>query len=156
MHQLWPSGRDLISVGVAAVAYVLLGAIWYARPVFGRVWARGLGLPDDYRPPAGQRVRSLFIMLAGAGLMMYVLKLAALAVTPEVWLHGTGASEAAAPLGMTRALGLAGFVWLGFFVPPLLSGRAFERRSWMVLAVNGGYTLAGLLLGAAIYTYVHA
>lgn len=156
MHHLWPTGRDLVAVAFAAVAYIVLGAIWYARPIFGRVWARGLGMPDDYQPAPGQMLRSLFIMVIASVALMYVLKLAVLAVTPEVWLHGTNSPEADAGVDLARALGLAGLVWVGFFVPSLLTGRAFENRAWSVLAVNGGYSLAGLLVGATIYTYVHA
>src|SRR5687768_10502908 len=41
-----------LAVIVATLAYWVIGAIWYAPPVFGRSWARagGIEIPEDRRP----------------------------------------------------------------------------------------------------------
>ncbi len=38
-----PSGINYLAVIVAAVAYMVLGAIWYSPILFGAAWMRGIG-----------------------------------------------------------------------------------------------------------------
>jgi hypothetical protein len=35
---------DWLAVIVAAIAYFVIGAIWYAQPVFGRAWSAAAGI----------------------------------------------------------------------------------------------------------------
>ena len=51
--------------------------------------------------------------------------------------------------GLTVALG----AWIGFYVPMLLSGVAWENRSWKLFGINAGYHLAALLAAAMILSH---
>ncbi len=44
-----------LAVIVAAIAYFVLGAIWYAPPVLGNAWMRagGVEMPEGERPGSG-------------------------------------------------------------------------------------------------------
>lgn len=44
------SGLNWIAVIVAAVAYYIIGAIWYAPPVLGKRWIRSMGISDQSTP----------------------------------------------------------------------------------------------------------
>ena len=54
---------------------------------------------------------------------------------------------------MVRALVGALIPWLGFAVPMLLSGVAWEQRSWKLFGINAGYQLAALLTAAMILAH---
>jgi len=41
------SGVNYLAVLVAGVAYFLLGGIWYAKPIFGKVWMQASGQTDE-------------------------------------------------------------------------------------------------------------
>jgi hypothetical protein len=125
-----------LAVIVAAIAYFALGALWYARPVFGRMWAEAAGqqMLEGQRPP-------LSIMawpLAGA-------LLASIAIGMLAEASGTDT------LGEGLALGVV--VAVGFALAIALVTAAFEsdkpqRMVWG--AVNAGYHAVGSLIAAAI------
>jgi Protein of unknown function (DUF1761) len=45
------------------------------------------------------------------------------------------------------------YTWLGFFVPVLLSGVAWEKKSWKLFSINAAYHLLALFLVASILTH---
>ena len=125
---------NYFAILLCGISSMVVGAIWYAPPVFGRVWQRGVGLSDE--------------ALAGGNMAMiyglaFLLSLAAAAVFalflgPDMGLVPSVAEGAA-----------AGIFWVGasFGISYL-----FERRSLAMGLINGGYhavqfTLFGLILG---------
>lgn len=41
------SGVNYLAVLVAAAAYFIIGAVWYAKPVFGKAWMEGIGKTEE-------------------------------------------------------------------------------------------------------------
>ena len=66
---------------------------------------------------------------------------------PSSWNAGLDASPAV--YGFFAAF----FVWLGFIVPVLLNGVAYERKSWKVFAIHAAYQLLSLLAMSMILSF---
>ena len=126
-----------LAVLVAAIAYFAIGALWYAPPVFGRVWgdAGGFALPErGERPSAAIYVTPLI----GSILSAVALGLLAATTDTDSFIEGI-------------ALGLV--VAIGFAVPISLVTAQFESQKPKPMvwgAVNAGYHVVGNLVAAII------
>jgi hypothetical protein len=45
------------------------------------------------------------------------------------------------------------FTWIGFYVPLLLSGVAWENKSWKLFGINAGYYFTALLAAGMILAF---
>ncbi|NJO12448.1 MAG: DUF1761 domain-containing protein [Gammaproteobacteria bacterium] len=122
------------AVLAAAVSSFMLGGLWYAPPLFGRIWQREAGVSDQ-QLATGNPAK----IFGGA----FVLSLIASFVF-ALFLGPRPALMFALGAGFS-----AGLFWVAasFGVNYL-----FERRSLKLFFINGGYhtlqfTLIGLVLG---------
>ncbi len=139
---------NMIAVLIAVVANFFLGFVWYT-PLFGKVWNKELGLPPDYAASGGALAKGLIFNVIGCFLIALVLSNNIAAWTPKTW---GSALPGMSPIA--QALSAAFFSWLGFMVPILLNGPAWEKRSWKLFAINGGYYLVALIVAALIITHM--
>ncbi len=137
-----------LSIALAAVAIFFISYAWYT-PLFGRAWAREMGLPADHAASGTALARGLALTALGAVLMSFVL-----ANSMAVWLPQTWGVAAPAPHPVEHALSAAGFTWLGFVLPVLLHRLGWEKPSLTLFAINGGYYLVSLLAAALILALV--
>ncbi len=125
---------NLWAVIVAAAATFVLGGIWYAPAVFGRVWQRETGLSDEQlreRKPA---------LIFGVAFLLSLLSAAVFAL-----FLGPHPS-------MTLAVGAGVAAGLAWVAASLGINYLFERKSLRLFLINGGYHTAqfsvyGLVLG---------
>jgi len=127
---------DWLAVVVGAVAYFVLGAIWYARPVLGKVWMEAAGI----QMPEGQRPSAAIFAVPLVGSVLSAIALGMLALSSGTDTVGEGI-----------VLGLV--VGVGFAVAIAAVTATFESNKpnptvWG--AVNGGYHLAGNLIAAVL------
>ncbi len=125
---------SLLAVGIAAVSAFLLGGLWYAPFLFGKVWQVEAKLSDE-----NLKARNVGRMFGGA----FVLSLVAAYVFGMFLGPKPGLGFA---VGAGFAAGLA-WVATSFGINYL-----FECRSLKLLLINGGYhtvqfTLYGLVFG---------
>ncbi len=125
---------NLAAVLAAAVSAFLLGGLWYAPFLFGKVWQREAGLSDQ-----ALKTRNAGLMFGGS----FVFSLLAAYVFGMFLGPKPG-------MGLAVGAGFsAGFAWVAssFGINYL-----FEARSMKLFLVNGGYhtlqfTLFGLMFG---------
>ena len=126
-----------LAVIVAALAYFVLGALWYAPPVMGKTWmaAGGMETPaDDQRPGAGIYV----VPLVGS-----VLSAVALGMLAEA--TGTDTVGEGFVLGVVVAIGFA------LAIAPVTATFESNKPKPMVWgAINAGYHALGLIVAALI------
>ena len=118
-----------IAIVVAAFVVFIVGAVWYAPPVFGRHWMTLNGYSD-----ADMRSRGLGAVFAGTFVLALVMTInLAMFLGPNASLGFSVAAAAAAGVGWTAA---------GFGITYL-----FERRPLALWLINAGYhvvTLTGI------------
>ena len=120
---------------VAALLSFVLGGLWYG-PLFGKLWMREVGLTPEQ---AGQMNAKKVFGLSFLWTLVMAYNLAFFLGDPSIGV------------GMAIAYGFAtGFGWIamGIFVVGL-----FERRSGLLMAINGAFmtislTMMGAIIGA--------
>ena len=125
-----------LAVVVAAIAFFALGAVWYATPVFGKLWASAMGWdpPADYKPsPAGYIVPAITCFVS-------TVAIALLAVATK-----TDTVSEAIVLALVGGAGLAGAAIMvtGFFDP-------MKPKPVTHALINAGYQVVGLLIVSVI------
>ena len=133
-----------LAIAAAAIAVFFFSYVWYT-PLFGRTWARAMGLPPDHAHHGAALARGLLLTALGSLLMALVLS-----VTMAVWLPTSWGLSAPGPGAVEQVLSAAGFTWVGFVLPVLLHRLGWEKPSLVLFAVNGGYYLGALLLAASV------
>lgn len=133
-----------LAIIAAAVVIFMISYVWYT-PLFGRRWAREMGLPDDHSATGAALVRGLVLTALGALLMSAVL-----ASTMAVWQPSSWGITAPGPGVAEHVLSAAGFTWLGFVLPVLLHRLGWEKPSVVLFAIQGGYYLVSLLAAALV------
>ena len=133
-----------LAICAAALVIFFISFLWYT-PLFGRAWARAVGLPADHQHTGAALARGLLLTAMGALLMAMVL-----ATTMAVWLPASWGLAAPGPGAAEQVLSAAGFTWLGFVLPVLLHRLGWEKPSLALFAINGGYYLVSLLAAALV------
>ena len=138
---------NYLAVALAALAAFAIGALWYA-PLFGKPWRKEMGVPEGAPPSGKDMARSFGLNILGLLLMAFVL-----AHDVKIWMPSTWdrpGDQALYTYGFFAAL----FIWLGYIVPMLLNAVAFEKKSWKLFAINGGYQFVSLLAMGMILAYL--
>ena len=125
---------NFIAVLLCGIASLVLGGIWYSPLLFANAWQRAAGLSDEQAKSG-----NMAVIFGGA----FVLSLIA------AYVFGMFLGNSMPLAGAIGAGFAAGLCWVGasFGINYL-----FERRSFALGAINGGYhtlqfTLFGLILG---------
>lgn len=137
---------NYLAIGASVVASFVTGFLWYG-PIFGKMWAKLVNMPADFKPTSAQMARGMILMVVGAFLMSYVL-----AHSTEVWRASSWKAGADGP-AWTYGFFAGLFTWVGFYIPPLLSSVAWEMRSWKLFAINAGYYFLQLQIVGAILAH---
>ncbi|MDQ2870251.1 MAG: DUF1761 domain-containing protein [Acidobacteriota bacterium] len=135
-----------LAILVAVVASFIVGGLWYG-PLFGKPWKKEMGVPDDAKPSGAEMGKALGLNVLGTLLTAYVLAHEVQGWRPSSWNAGPDAPAA------TYGFFAAFFAWLGFVVPVLLNGVAFERKSWKLFGINASFQLVSLVIIGMILTY---
>jgi hypothetical protein len=120
-----------LSVIIAAVSAFMVGGLWYG-PLFGKAWAEGFGLSDEYL--ASRNMPMVF----GVSLLLSFIA----AINLEMFIG----AEATLAFGVFAGFA-AGFGWVAAFLGILY---LFEKRTLKVFLINGGYCVVALTTMGAI------
>lgn len=134
---------SLWAVLLAAVSSMVVGMIWYARPVFGDMWAKLAGVDMNSKETAKKAPMALTVAFVMSLLTAYVLA------------HVTALSHNFFHYGiMETALTTAFWLWLGLCLTTVLTHDAFEQRPWKLSALTVGNRLVTLLAMALMIGWV--
>jgi hypothetical protein len=117
----------------ATVASMVVGSIWYAKPVFGKPWMKMVGITDKD--------------MEKGGWTPMVIAILASVVTAYVLAHVAYLSFSffADVTFMGAALTTAFWVWLGFTAVRFLTHDSFEGRPLKLTSINSAHELVTLL-----------
>jgi hypothetical protein len=131
------SAINWLPVIVGAIAYFLLGALWYSPVLFARPWQRSIGW-DAERTPPEQRVTTYLVPLIGYLVM---------AIGTGMLAAATGTDT----LGEGVVLGLV--LGIGFAAAHTLVDANFDPNKpqpWTWFAITAAYNAIGLLIVAVL------
>ena len=128
----WPA------IITAVVAAFVFGFLWYG-PLFGKPWAKAMGLKMDKKPDANFMSKALGLQVIGLFLTTYVLAHSGQVWRPSVWGVGNdGASNAC--YGFMAGV----FTWIGFYVPMQFGKVSWEGRPWKLFFINTAHDFLNL------------
>lgn len=125
---------NYVAVLVAALVFMAVGFVWYALPVFGKIWAKEVDMKesDMKQGPAG----SGYAIAMGAGLVQtYVLAHFVNYTNASTWVEG-----------LTTGL----WIGVGFVAMAIAANYVFARRSVMLWMIDSGYFIVSLAIAGAI------
>ena len=127
------SSINWLAVIVAAILSMVVGFVWYSKPVFLRPWLKGLEKDESFAQEANP-VTFVFAFLSAIIEAVFVTFL----------LNAMGS--------VTLVSGLtAGFmIWLGFVFTTHLVNDLFSKRSFTFTLITSGYHLVMLLIMGAL------
>lgn len=123
---------NYLAILVSAVAYWILGALWYSPVLFGKLWSKVVQPSDEAKKGMGMSMALSFI---GFFLICFVM---ALFVTHLV------------PADMTRGIKIALSAGFGFMLLPMWIGQLYSKSSMTVLLIDAAYHFAGFIIAAII------
>jgi Protein of unknown function (DUF1761) len=133
---------------VCTIVGFFLSFIWYSA-LFGKSWAKEMGFDPKDSPAGAALFKSLGLTVLSVFLIAMVLSSNIAVWAPSTWGITTGGIAKPA-----QAFQAGIFTWMGFFLPTLIHGVAWEKRSWKLFAINAGYYLVLLMLMAFIIVYM--
>jgi len=127
------------AVLLGAISTMIVGLVWYAKPVFGRTWAKLAGL-DDKKMQAGA-TKALAITFVLSLVTSYVL-------AHVIFLAHTFFGNSFFMDAVTTSF----WVWLGFVLTRLVTHNLFDQRptKLTLLAVGNEFVtimVIGIVLG---------
>lgn len=132
---------NYLAVIAAMVSSMVVGTIWYAKPVFGKEWMKLVGLDDKKASN-------------GAGKAIAVTVVVSL-VTAYVLAHVTFLSNAFFKNSfLMDAVTTAFWLWLGLTAARFITHDAFEQRPVKLTAMNVAHEFVTLLLMGVIIGYM--
>lgn len=128
------SDVNYLAVLVGAVAYFVLGGLWYSPVLFAKPWMAASGIrPQDARGAAPLYILSFVLDV--------IIALALAFIAREAGASTVGDGIV---LGLVAGIGLA--------LPPLAVTHAFESRPRTLQFINLGYHVVAVLITAVIVT----
>lgn len=129
------SQLNWLAILVAAVAYFMLGAIWYSKALFGSKWATVVGI--DMNNP--DKKKGMAKMMAGTFLLIIVT-----CVALAVLVHRLELSVIASALKLGLITGIC------FATTAVSISFIYESRPTALYFIDCGYHLAGHLIAAIV------
>jgi len=125
---------NFLAVLVAAIAYFVIGGLWYSPLLFARPWMAALGVTEDELKKSSP-VPGYVVSLIGAFLAAFVM---------AMFIEWTDTRTLQS--GLTTSF----FIWLGFVATTTAPPYFFEDRPKGVYVIYAGYTFVGFLVMGTI------
>ncbi|WP_210505624.1 DUF1761 domain-containing protein [Naasia sp. SYSU D00057] len=128
---------NLWAVLLATLSSMVVGFVWYSRPVMGDRWMRLSGITDE--------------QIAKSPVPAYIATIVASFVTALVLAGAASLSQAYyGGSSLVNALITALILFAGFTAARFITHDAFDRRPWALTLLNLGYELVTLVVMALI------
>ncbi|MGC4099755.1 DUF1761 domain-containing protein [Ferruginibacter sp.] len=126
-----------LAILVAALAYFMLGALWYSKVLFANRWIADLKL-DVNNPDAK---KGMGMMFGGSFVLMFVQCVAIAIIAERIGIRGDGWMS-----GLKLGLVTGGCLC----ATPVGVNYLYEKKPFSLFLINGGYALVGNIIAAII------
>jgi hypothetical protein len=126
-----------LAVVLATVSSMIVGAVWYARPVFGRRWMRLSGITEE----AASRGAAVPLIVTFVMSFLTALVLAGTATIVQAYYAGDF---------LLDTLVTAIVLWIGFTGARMITHDLFDRRPSSLTVLNLAHELVTIVVMALI------
>ena len=124
---------NYLAVGVAALATIFIGALWYSRLLFGKLWVKAHGYSEE-------KVKQM----AGRGFAVSLFCYLVMAFVLAVLVSYAGVST------VLQGAFLGFLVWVGFLSTLGLTAHMFSEKPLSIYFIDAGYQLVYALVMGVI------
>ena len=129
---------NFLAILAGAVSNMMIGYIWYSKPVFATAWMRLIGKTEaDLKAKAGPALGFMFVLAL---------------LTSYVMAHFVDYTNATSFMdGIKTGV----WLWLGFVFTEMVSTNMFAQRPFKLSVITAGYQLVGLaVMGGILAAWV--
>ena len=126
----WPA------IAVAALAYFILGALWYSKFLFAKRWISDLKI-DVNNPDAK---KGIGLMFGGSFVLMFVQSVAIAVIASKMEFVG----------GWLSGLKLGAVTGCCFCAAAVGVNYLYEKKPCSLFLINAGYAIVGNIIAAVI------
>jgi len=127
----WPA------IAVAAVAYFMLGALWYSKILFAKRWIADLKI--DVNSPDAKK--GMGLMFGGSFVLMFIQSMAIAIIAERMNIRGDG---------WMSGLKLGAFVGCCFCAATIGVNYLYEKKPLSLFLINAGYAIVGNIIAGII------
>lgn len=124
---------NYLAVVLAMVSSMVVGMIWYAKPVFGNKWFKLVGMTDEKAKKGSGKAIAVTVVVS----LITAYVLAHVAFLSNQFFKDSFLMDAV----MTSF-----WMWLGFVVTRFVTHDAFEQRPAALTVMNSAHELVTLLV----------
>lgn len=126
---------NLVAVGLAGIASMILGFIYYSPMVLGKPWMKEKGLSEEKLKKAQKEMGKWY------GLSFVVSLITAYVLAHVMFLSANYFHYDAVMTGLTSGF----FMWIGFILPTQVTAAIFGDKNFKLLVIDTGYQLVSIL-----------
>jgi len=134
------SSINYLAVIVATLAYMFFGFLWYSPVLIGKPWMKLMGFDkmskEDMKKMQKTAGPAYMISLVSCLIQVFILAWVVLPI-----IGSTSTSNAVIAVAL---------IWLGFTLAHAVSNAAFLKKPYMLVLIDTGYQLFGLLIATII------
>lgn len=131
-----------LGVVLALASSMIIGTIWYAKPVFGSMWMKWVGL-DDKKMGQGAGV-AIGITVVVSFITAYIL--AHVSFLSNHFFHHSFFQD---------AVSTAFWLWLGLTASRIITHDVFERRPWKLTLLTVSHEFVTIMVMGMIIGWFH-
>lgn len=137
------SHANWLAIGVAAISYYALGALWYSL-LFQKAWVAGhkIEMPTTEEGKAAMKKSMPMIMITG--LLMNIVT----AIIVGMFVMALGSMHCVSGIKLGLALSVIGAI-------PLLMSHSYMMKPFKVWIIDGAYHVVGITLCSIIISIWH-
>lgn len=126
-----------VAIAVAALAYFMLGALWYSKALFAKRWISDLKI--DVNDPEAKK--GVGIMFGGSFVLMFIQSLAIGILANKLGIIGAGWMSGVKLGAVTGGCFAAAAVGVNYL---------YEKKPLSLFLINGGYAVVGNIIAGII------
>ncbi len=125
-----------LAIAVAAVAYFMIGGLWYSKALFGSTWIKSTGI-DMNRPDAKKGVGGVMLITF---LLEFIICIALAILVYRLMLTG----------GVMSGVKLGLFTGVCFSAIVICISYLYQGKPKVLTLIDGGYHVVGNIVAAVI------
>ena len=130
------SNLNWLAILCGALAFFVLGALWYSKALFANSWLRFVKID----PNEGDAKKGMAAIMLGSFICMFIISIGLAILKNRLGLIG----------GWMSGVKLGAFTGLFFGTMAISISYLYEKRPAGLHFINGGYTIVGSILAAII------
>lgn len=136
MDTTFLSQINWLAIAVAAVAYFMIGGLWYSKALFGNSWIKSTGI-DMNRPDAKKGVGGVMLITF---LLEFIICIALAILVYRMMLTG----------GIMSGIKLGIFTGVCFSAIVICISYLYQGKPKILTLIDGGYHVVGNIVAAVI------